>query len=233
MTESFIARPPRRITDLIEAKRRGADLRLAVDFEILPVDFHHRTYPFKAYIFLAKYRGTMDGGDFAFRKCYARGCPSNLCTHVSQAVTIANRYLQRDYHSLASVGIPAGDTLFTLTDMLVKFEHIQAEGRKDVTIPELIEFASGSSIEVGVELELIPAVAHFVAEEKAQTYLNSEFTAIAEKRHYYSHRCLACFDPEQEEIEKPPAVAVANNRLAAIYHDFDRHGIACQVKYFS
>jgi hypothetical protein len=55
---------------------------------------------------------------------YARGCPNNLCNHVSRAVIIANRYLQRDYHSLASGGILIGDTLFTLTDMLVKFDHI-------------------------------------------------------------------------------------------------------------
>ena len=74
-------------------------------FEILPVDFQHRANPFSAHIFLCLYYGAIDGVTYAFRKCYARGCPNNLCPHVSQAVLIANRYLQRDYHKLKSAGL--------------------------------------------------------------------------------------------------------------------------------
>ena len=136
-TQSF-ASPPRRITDLVDARAGGADVRLKIDFGILPTDFHHGSQPFKAFIFLARYSGSVDGKAFAFRKCYARGCPNNLCTHVSQAVGIANRYLQRDYQRLKSAGLAVEDRLFKLDEMVVKFEHLHEQDQPAMTIPELI-----------------------------------------------------------------------------------------------
>jgi hypothetical protein len=56
------------------------------------------------------------GRIYAFRKCYARGCPNNLCPHVSQAVMIANRYLQRDYRRMEDAGLKVEKNLFTLED---------------------------------------------------------------------------------------------------------------------
>jgi hypothetical protein len=234
MEISSIVQSPRRITDLVEARCAGADVRLDIDFEIRPVDFHHRTHPFKAFIFLAAYTGTIGAQKFAFRKCYARGCPNNLCTHVSQAVRIANRYLQRDYHALRAAGIPVGDTLFRLEEMIVKFDNIRAEGQSDVTLPELIEMASaGRPFDVTVTLEFIPAVEHFAAEKKAQTFLSGEFAATIEDTTYHSHRCLACYPTAQERNEKSAGIDVANARLALIYGQFDHAGIVYRAQYFS
>ena len=105
MTGTRTDNPPRRVTDLLEHKRHGATVTCQTAFEILPVDFQHRANPFRAHIFLCLFYGDIDGTAYAFRKCYARGCPNNLCPHVSQAVLIANRYLQRDYRKLKAAGI--------------------------------------------------------------------------------------------------------------------------------
>jgi hypothetical protein len=83
MNPAVMNNSPKRVTDLIELKQRGKVTTCRTEFEILPVDFAHRNNPFQAYIFLCRYTGTIDGKKFAFRKCYSRGCPHNLCSHVS------------------------------------------------------------------------------------------------------------------------------------------------------
>lgn len=224
---------PRRITDLVTAKAGGADVRLQIDFEILPTDFHHGSQPFKAYIFLARYSGSIDNKAFAFRKCYARGCPNNLCTHVSLAVGIANRYLQRDYLALQTAGITAGDTLFRLDEMVVKFDRLHEQGEPALTIPELIGLAAaGTMLQVSVALAFLPAVEHFANKKEAQTFLSGEFTAISGDKTYHCHRCFACFPSDAEQSEKSAAIKVANARLALIYEDFARNGIRCRSPYF-
>jgi hypothetical protein len=234
MEPSANRQSPRRITDLVTAKAAGADVRLVISFEILPADFHHRANPFKAYIFLAKYTGTIDGKPFAFRKCYARGCPNNLCTHVSQAVSIANRYLQRDYHALKSAGINTDEALFSLNDMIVKFEAIDKKGPDELSIPELNNLArAGKVVTVDIELELIPAVEHFADMENAQTFLGAKFTAKAPKATYCCHRCFACFATDGEDEEKQTAILVANARLELVYNEFNDSGITHQPRYFN
>jgi hypothetical protein len=233
MEISSIVRFPRRIADLIDVKATGADVRLDIVFEILPVEFRHRRHPFQAYIFLAKYSGTINGRAFDFRKCYARGCPDNLCTHVSQAVSIANRYLQRDYHALGLAGIEVTETLFSLKDMIVKFETLKEEGPAHLSIPELTAMAkSGKSITVDIGLELIPAVEHFSHTDKARTYLSGEFTAKTADNVYHCHRCFACFVTGQDDEEKETAFRVANARLAMIYSEFKQTGIKHRATYF-
>jgi hypothetical protein len=222
-----------RITDIINAKAAGAKVQLKTRFEVLPVDFHHGQSPFQAYIFLAQYHGTIDGAPFEFRKCYARGCPNNLCTHVSQAVNIANRYLQRDYHRLKSAGIETGETLFTLDAMVIKFEQLQDSEQPPLTIPGLVGMAySGSKISVDLALDYLPAVEHFAHQQNAQTYLSGEFTARIESRIYKCHRCFACFATEKSAEEKPRAIQVANARLELIFEEFARVGILHRKQYF-
>jgi hypothetical protein len=229
-----LTRDPRRITDLIDAKRGGADVRLTLRFEIIPAEFHHRTNPFQAYIFLARYTGTIDGRGFDFRKCYARGCPNNLCTHVSQAVKIANRYLQRDYHTLDSGGIEVAKPLFSLDDMVIKFDTLKEEGPPQMSLPELIAIAkSGMLITVQVALELIPAVEHFADTKHPQTFLSGIFRALAEDEIYHCHRCFACFSTEKKDEEREQAIKVANARLALVYDEFQSSGIICQSQFFS
>jgi hypothetical protein len=228
-----ITQSPRRITDLIDAKRGGCDVRLAIRFEIIPAEFHHRTHPFQAFIFLARYTGSIDGKGFEFRKCYARGCPNNLCTHVSQAVKIANRYLQRDYNTLESNGIDVAKSLFSLDDMVIKFEALKEEGPPQLSLPELISIAkSGKIITVHVSLELLPAVEHFSGIKNAQTFLSGVFRALAEDEIYQCHRCFACFPTEKEDEEREQAIKVANARLALVYDDFQNSGIICQPEFF-
>lgn len=228
-----ITRDPRRITDLIEAKSGGSDVQLNIRFEIIPAEFHHRSNPFQAYIFLARYVGAIDGRAFEFRKCYARGCPNNLCTHVSQAVKIANRYLQRDYHALETGGIDVDKILFSLDDMVIKFDALKDDGPPQLSIPDLVVIAkSGKVITVQVTLELIPAVEHFSSIEKPQTFLSGVFRALSEDEIYHCHRCFACFPTDKEDEEREQAVRVANARLALVYDDFKASGIICQPQYF-
>ncbi|MEJ2158102.1 MAG: hypothetical protein P8X96_22470 [Desulfobacteraceae bacterium] len=233
METSSVTQWPRRITDLIDARATGADVRLEIAFEILPVEFQHRVHPFQAYIFLAKYAGSIDGGAFEFRKCYARGCPNNLCTHVSQAVNIANRYLQRDCHALRSGGIHIVETLFSLDDMIVKFENLTHAGPVHLSIPELTAMAkAGQSITVHIDLELIPAVEHFAHGDNAQTFLSGELTARTAVATYHCHRCFACFATDREDEEKEIAIQVANARLVLVYNEFKDSGIIHQPRYF-
>jgi hypothetical protein len=226
METTSTATAPKRITDLVNARNAGADVRLSTVFEILPVDFHHRSQPFHAYIFLALFNGSIDQQPFEFRKCYARGCPNNLCTHVSQAVTIANRYLQRDLHRLKAAGIEAEERLFSLDDMIVKFENLKEQGQPALTIPELIAMAkSGRKIRVDIELEFLPAVEHFANQEKPQTFLSGDFTASTDAERFMCNRCFACYPTGSETSEKMTAIKVANARLNLIYDEFDQAGI--------
>lgn len=224
---------PRRITDLVDAAAAGATVSVDIDFDILPVDFHHGDHPFQAYIFLAHYTGAIDGQGFTFRKCYARGCPNNLCTHVSQAIIIANRYLERDRHTLKAAGIPTGDNRFTLDDMIVKFERREDRDEPVLTIPELVQLAEGGDTAVTVKLEFLPAVEHFASRENAQTFLSGEFTAESPKGTYHCHRCFACFPTQGSETAAMQAAVVANARLEIIYQAFERAGITFQKQFFT
>jgi len=228
------ASAPMRITDIVNAKARGATIVVQIRFEILPVDFRHGSSPFQAYIFLAHYHGTVDTVAFEFRKCYARGCPNNLCTHVSQAVNIANRYLQRDYNALASAGIVMPPNLFTLDDMVVKFERLKESDEPSLTIPEVIGLAqAGKQISVTLQLAFLPAVEHFANQENAQTFLSGELTASTEKKTYHCHRCFACFPTDSSGNERMRAIQVANARLELMFKDFERVGIAHEKQLFS
>jgi hypothetical protein len=225
---------PRRISDLVAAAAAGESVNLQTDFEILPVEFLHQANPFQAYIFLARYSGTIGARPFAFRKCYARGCPNNLCIHVSQAVAVANRYLQRDYHTLTCAGIAVAEVFFSLEEMIVKFESLKADGPAPLTIPEVIDLAAaGGTVGVELELEIVPAVEHFGHQKNAQTFLSGQFTFRLKDRQYVCQRCFACYASDHDAHEKAQAVTVANARLQLIFDQFARAGIGCATKLFS
>lgn len=227
------ATSPMRITDIANAKTAGADVVVQTRFEILPVDFQHGSSPFQAYIFLAHYHGVIDGAPFAFRKCYARGCPNNLCTHVSQAVSIANRYLQRDYQMLNAAGIEIEKDLFSLDDMVVKFDRLQEADQPSMTIPELVGLAqAGKKMSVDLVLDYLPAVEHFANQKNAQTFLSGEITARAGQKIYRCQRCFSCFATDKADEEKPRAIKVANARLEVMFKEFERVGIRHQQKFF-
>ncbi len=224
---------PMRVTDLVELKKLGSKVTCDPAFEILPVDFAHRVHHFQAYIFLCRFIGTVDNEKYMFRKCYARGCPNNLCPHVSQAVMIANRYLQRDYRRMIDAGIEIEGKMFALDDMLVKFDGLKEDKEPLLTIHDYINIAKeGNQVQLIVDLEYVPAVEHFANEKNKQTFLNVDFTITTLGKTGHYQRCLGCYATENEEQEKPPAMVVANQRLTLLYREFDKAKIQYKKRLF-
>jgi len=225
--------PPHRITDLIAFKESGSMVTVRVDFEILPVDFQHRNNPFQAFIFLCRYAGAVDKEAYGFRKCYARGCPNNLCPHVSQAVMIANRYLQRDYQKLEQAGIAIDRRLFTLEEMTVKFEgYLESHGPM-LAIHDYITLArEGNEVSVEPDLEFVPAVEHFANHKNPMIFLMVDFavTCLGKTHHY--ERCLACYPMDREAEEKQEKADIANERLRLLYKEFDEASVRYSKTYF-
>ncbi|MCF8107976.1 MAG: hypothetical protein K9J81_03185 [Desulfohalobiaceae bacterium] len=224
---------PKRIGDLIEAREKGAEVVCTPSFEIVPTDFSHAKAHFQAYIFLCRYKGSIDGQEFHFRKCYARGCPHNLCPHVSQAVLIANRYLQKDYQLFRNAGIVVEEKLFSLEEMLVQYAEARDEYDPSMTIHDYIDMAqAGADVVVSVELEYVPAVEHFANEQSPQTFLMGHFTVQTGGKTDHCQHCFACYPTTREKEEKAGMQQVANERLHALYQEFEQASISCEAGYF-
>ena len=225
--------PINRITDIIASKQSGSSVTCRVSFEILPVDFAHRDNPFQAYIFLSRYTGDIDGEEYAFRKCYARGCPNNLCPHVSQAVMIANRYLQRDYRRLEEGGLEMEKQLFTLEDMMVKYNGVHEEYGAVMAIHDYINLArEGNDVAIEMSLEYVPAVEHFAGHKNAQIFLMIEFAVTCLGQLSHIERCLACYQAENGSEKKSQAMETANSRLEILYGQFDEAAIKYDKQFF-
>lgn len=223
---------PHRVTDLISFKNRGASVSARVSFEILPVDFDHRDNPFQAYIFLSRYTGDIDGQQYLFRKCYARGCPNNLCPHVSQAVMIANRYLQRDYRRMEDAGIEIEKNLFTLEEMMVRFDTTHQAYGSVMAIHDYINLArEGTDVSVDIRLDYVPAVEHFASHKNAQIFLMADFKIVCLGKSSHVERCLACYPKEKEE-EKSQTMEIANDRLKLLYEEFEGASVTFGQRFF-
>lgn len=226
---------PGRITDLIRAKETGSTVSCRPDFEIVPVEFAHREYSFHAYIFLCRYSGRIDGIEYSFRKCYARGCKHNRCLHVWQAVMIANRHLQRDYHRLEGIGIEVGRQLFNLEEMTVKFDQRERDqGPPVFDIYDFINLAKeGTEIAIEARTEYVPAVEYFEGKKNSQVFLMARFniTCLGEIRSY--ERCLACYPTGTDDPNRKRAAEIADARLHLLYHDFDAAAIRYRPAFFS
>ncbi len=233
MSSTNVSRTAKRISDLVNLKEKGAAVTCKQTFEVIPVDFHHRKSPFQAHVFLCRFYGEIDGEEYSFRKCYARGCPNNLCPHVSQAVMVANRYLKRDYLRLIKAGIEVEERLFTLEDMLVKFDGYQEEHDPTLTINDYINMArEGTEVFVDITLEYVPAVEHFANYQNAQTFLTIDFVVDSLGKKHNFQRCFACYQTDREEEEKSEQVEVANARLRELYKEFDAVSIKYEGKFF-
>ncbi|MCK5311576.1 MAG: hypothetical protein KAJ62_05675 [Desulfobacteraceae bacterium] len=238
MDDNAIIDQPNRITDLVNLKKLGYDMDIRLSFDIVPVNFVHKSYEFQAYIFLCKYSGTLNSKSFTFRKCYARGCPNNLCPHVSQAVMIANRYLKRDYKKLLDAGIELEEKFFSLEEMLVKYDTIEPEKDKVtggiLTIHDYINIAKeGNQVDVGIDLEIIPAVEHFANQKTEQTFFMADFNIKTLGRDSKFQRCLACFQTDKEAEEKSVAISTANDRLKLLFQEFDDANIKYKPVFFN
>jgi hypothetical protein len=233
MSAATAARSTKRISDLVKWKEKGAAVTCAQTFEVIPVEFHHRKSPFQAHVFLCNFEGEIDGEEYSFRKCYARGCSQNLCPHVSQAVMIANRYLQRDYMLLKKAGIEVEERLFTLEDMLVKFDGYQEEHDPTLTIDDYLHIAGeGAGVSVGISLEYVPAVEHFANYRNSQTFLTADFVVESLGKKHNLQRCFACYQTDRQEEEKGLQVEVANARLRELYGEFDAVSITYEKRFF-
>jgi hypothetical protein len=234
MSPTAIHNPPIRVTNLIELNRKGAAITCSTAFEVIPVDFAHRTRRFQALVFICRFSGTVDGFQYTFRKCYARGCVHDLCPRVSQAVMIANRYLERDYHRLEDGGIQVEKKLFTLEELVPKLMDLKADPKPAMIIDDYIRIArGGSDVAVDVALEYVPATEHFEYHKNHQTFLLADFTIMTPGMSPATcQRCLGCYPTDREENERPLQIRVANDRLSQLYREFDLSSLRYEKRFF-
>jgi hypothetical protein len=146
---------------------------------------------------------------------------------------IANRYLERDYHSLKGAGIKVEERLFTLEDMLVKFDGYKEEHDLTLTMDDYIHMTrEGTEVSVDLILEYVPAVEHFANQENSQTFLTVNFTADALGKKHNFQRCFACYQTDREAQEKEGQMEVANARLKELYKAFGEASIRCEQRFF-
>ena len=147
---------------------------------------------------------------------------------------IANRYLQRDYQRLEQVGIAIEKKLFTLEDIIVKFEGTQEDYRPTLTIHDYITIAKeGNTVAVAVELEYVSAVEHFANYKNPQIFLMVYFTVTSLGETHHHERCLACYPADKEKEEKRQKTKIANSRLKLLYKEFEQALIKYEKKFFN
>jgi hypothetical protein len=234
MSQTSVHHPPLRITNLIELKRKGEAITCSPALDIIPIDFSHRSHHFRAFVFIGRFSGTALGEQYSFRKCYARGCKHDLCPRVSQAVMIANRFLQRDYHRLVQGGIDIEQKLFTLEGSVVRLTAFKDDPKKAMTLDDYIHLAQGGDqVSINVDLEYVIATEHFEYHQNNQTFLLADFTVTAQGKTAACQRCLGCYPTEREQEEKPVQIEVANDRLSLIYRELDLSSIGYEERFFA
>jgi hypothetical protein len=234
MSQTPVNQPPLRITNLIELKRKGEAITCSPTLDINPIDFSHRSHHFRAFVFIGRFSGTALGEQYSFRKCYARGCKHDLCPRVSQAVMIANRFLQRDYHRLVQSGIDIEQKLFTLEGSVVRLTALKDDPKKAMILDDYIHLAQGGDqVSINVELEYVIATEHFEYQQNNQTFLLADFSVTAQGKTAACQRCLGCYPTEREQEEKPVQIEVANDRLSLIYRELDLSSIRYEERFFA
>ncbi len=233
MDPTISLNPPIRIHELCAHGKRGGTVICHPSFEINEVDFSHTNHEYRAILFFCRFSGTIDNTEYNFRKCYARGCPQNLCPHVSQAVMIANRYLQKDYRALKEAGIHIETRLFSLDDMVVKFQDLRQEQGPILTLDDYIHIArEGSDVSMEVSVEYLPAVENFGNRKERRTFLLADFEVTTLGITHQCQRCLTCYATDQEADEKLRQLRIANDRLSKLFKEFDQAGIKYQKRFF-
>jgi hypothetical protein len=207
-----------RVDELIAARKRGEAITCCPSFEINEVDFTHMDKEFQAVLFFCRFSGTIGVEKYSFRKCYARGCPHNLCPHVSQAVMIANRYLQKDYRKLKDAGIGVEIKLFSLDDMVVKFLDFREEHGPTLILDDYLHIArEGSEVSIEVSVEYLPAVENFGNRRERRIFLLANFDVSCLGEAHQCQRCLTCYATDHEADEKPRQLRIAHDRLGALF----------------
>ncbi|MGB6064668.1 MAG: hypothetical protein WBG50_07645 [Desulfomonilaceae bacterium] len=234
MNQTIGLDPPIRIGELVAHGKRGATITCHTAFEINEVDFTHTSYEYRAILFFCRFSGKVDGAEYSFRKCYAKGCPHNLCPHVSQAVMIANRYLQKDYRALKEAGILIETKLFSLNDMVVKFQDFKDTQGPILTLEDYIHIAKeGNDVSMQINLEFLAAVENFGNRKERRTFLVGNFDVMSLGATHECQWCLTCYATDNEAEEKPRQARIANDRLAKLFTEFDEVGITCEKRFFA
>jgi len=233
MVANQVHNPPIRVADLIAFKKQGKNVTCDIEFGIHQVEFRDRDAPYDAYLFFSYFSGKIDGQDYKFRKCYARGCPNNLCPHVAQAVMIANRYLQRDQAALAQAGIQVPELLFSLPEMMVSFQNAAQAQVKGEDLDHFLALAKeGEKVAIQVEPEFMPAHENFEGRKEAQVFLIANFSISHQGCTSDLQRCFSCFPVQEEGAKKPLALSLARQRMSELYQQFERSGVDYHPRFF-
>ena len=233
MEEHISHNSPMSIMDLVSLKKTGHEVTVDNAFEINEVELDHEEHPFQAFLFFCRFTGTIDGQAYNFKKCYSRGCTHNLCPHVSQAVMIANRYLQRDFVALEQAGINPDRKLFTLEGMLSKFEEKRDQFVSTLILDDYIHLArEGNDISIHIDLENFAAVENFENYKEKRLFFEANFAVTHLEEKHICQKCLSCCALEDKELEIRKARDLANRRAAIIYEEFDKAKIRYNRAFF-
>lgn len=225
---------PRRISDLISLKRNGLTVTCQTYFEIVPLEVDNDGDTVRAFIFLCRYGGTVDGEAYGFRKCYARACSGHQCSHIYQAIMTAKSYANADYDKLERAGIVLEKRRMTLEEVAKKFEGMQETYGPTQIIHDYIDMAQqGYDIEIDPVLNVLSAQEYVDNYKIQRSFLMVVFGVTCREKTRQHERCFACYSTDQEVLEKKEKMDIANDRLKILYDEFDKASIKCEKQFFN
>jgi hypothetical protein len=148
-------------------------------------------------------------------------------------VLIANRYLQRDYHRLEKAGIPIEKKLFSLEEMVLKFDRQQDADDPAMALYDYVQLAGeGREVAIRPTLEFVTAVEHFDRFENKTVFLMADFAVTCQGKTVHLERCLACYPVDNEAEERQAKIELANARLELLYRDLESAGGKAEKSFF-
>ncbi|RLC00627.1 MAG: hypothetical protein DRH90_18040 [Deltaproteobacteria bacterium] len=225
--------PPNRISDLVSLKQNGLSVTCQTYFEIVPLEIDDSGNSVRAFIFLCRYGGTIDGKAYGFRKCYARACSDQHCANMYQAVMTAKPYAYADYDKLERAGIVLEKRRMTLEEIVKKFEGMQETYGPTQIIHDYIDMArQGHGVKIDPVLNIMSAQEYIDNYKIQRIFLMVVFGITCQGNTHQHERCFACYSKDQEAIEKKEKVTIANERLKILYNEFDNASIKCEKQFF-
>ncbi|MDX2513045.1 MAG: hypothetical protein QNK25_13440 [Desulfobacterales bacterium] len=224
---------PKRISDLVYLNQKGFAVTCQTYFEIVRLDVDNSENSSKAFIFLCRYGGTVNGETYGFRKCYARSCSDHQCSNIYQAVMTAKSYANADYDKLGQAGIVLEKRRMTLEEIVRKFERMQEQYGPTQIIHDYIDWAhQGLDIRIDSVLNFISAQEHIADYTVQMIFLMVTFSVSSQGKTYQHERCFACYPKEKEGLEKQEKMDIANERLKVLYDEFDQALITYEGHFF-
>jgi hypothetical protein len=75
-------------------------------------------------------------------------------------------------------------------------------------------------------------VEHFANYKNQQVFLMANFSITTLGKTHQIERCLACYEADKEQQEKPHKKDIANERLKILYNEFDQVSIKYEKRFF-